>query len=404
MGAITPLGLDVESSWEALLAGRSGITFDKNHEAAGLTCQIWGQIYDFEPQEWISAREARRMPRFAQLAVAAAIQAVHDSKLDLSSVSNERVGVVIGTAFGGTLIETQEATRVMIEKDAMRVSPFYLLRMLPNVGTYHICHHFDIVGYSNTIVTACASGTQAIGEAAEVIRRGQADVVIVGGTDCSVCELGVASMCVMHGLSTRNHEPERASRPFERSRDGFVPGEGCAMLVLESLQHAQRRGAKLYAEIVGYAASVETHHIIQPDLEGRAAARTMCWALEDAGIQPSEIDYISAHAAGTPLGDKAETNGIKHAFGDLAYQIPISSTKSMTGHMSGGSGAFEVIACIQSIQTGMIHPTINYEEPDPDCDLDYVPNVPRQADVKYALSNSFGIGGQNACLVLSAVN
>jgi 3-oxoacyl-[acyl-carrier-protein] synthase II len=402
MGALTPLGLDVQASWDALVNGRSGIRRDPLATEAGFPCQLAGRVHGFDPEQWITPREARRMPRFAQLALVGAMQATQDARLDMSQQDHERVAVLIGTAFGGSTDETQEACRVMFEKGPMRISPFYLVRMLPNMAAFHISHHFDARGYNNTVVTACASGTQAIGEAAEVIRSGRADVVITGGTDSPISAVALASMCVMGGLSTRNHEPERASRPFDRGRDGFVGGEGAALMVLESREHAQRRGARIYAEIAGYAACSDTSHISHPDPDGEAAARTIRWALRDAGLEPDQIDYINAHGTSTPLGDASETRAIKSVFGPRAYQIPISATKSMSGHMSGGSGAFEAVVCVQTIRNSLIHPTINYEEPDPDCDLDYVPNTARCANVRYALSNSFGLGGQNACLVIGS--
>lgn len=403
MGALTPVGLDVQSSWESLVKGWSGIRHETLAASAGFSSQLSGRVRGFNPEDWISAREARRMPRFAQLAVAASIQAVRDAALDMSALDLERVGVVVGTAFGGSIDETQEASRVFFEKGPMRISPFYLVRLLPNIAAYHISHHLDTQGYTNTIVTACASGTQAIGEAADAIRNGRADVIIAGGSDSQISEVALASMCVMGGLSIRNHEPERASRPFDLGRDGFVGAEGAAIVVLESLEHATSRQARIYAEVLGYAASSDTSHISHPDPDGRAADRAMRWAMKDAGVACEQIDYINAHATSTPLGDMAETRAIKRTFGDRAYRIPISATKSMTGHMSGASGAFEAIVCIQAIGTSVIHPTINYDEPDPECDLDYVPNTARPARVRYALSNSFGLGGQNACLVVGAL-
>jgi 3-oxoacyl-[acyl-carrier-protein] synthase II len=286
----------------------------------------------------------------------------------------------------------------------LRISPFYMVRMMSNIAAHHISCHFDTAGYINTVVAACASGTQAIGEATEVIRRGAADVMIAGGSESQTGGVALASMSVMGGLSTRNHEPERASRPFDRNRDGAVGAEGAGVIILESLEHARQRGARIYAEILGFAAASDTSHISHPDPEGRAAARAMQWALADASLHPEDVNLISAHATSTLLGDVAETKAIKLVFGDSAYHIPVNAAKSMTGHMSGGSGAFETILCVKSIQTGMLHPTINYDEPDPECDLDYVPNVSRCADVQYALKNSFGFGGQNSCVILGRLS
>jgi 3-oxoacyl-[acyl-carrier-protein] synthase II len=400
MGALTPVGLNVEACWENIVAGRSGVQFELLAAENGFASQIAGRVHDFHPEEWLPAREARRMPRFAQLALVAAIQAVCDANLEMSATDLTRVGVILGTAFGGAMDETQEAARIYYERGPLRISPFYMVRMLPNIASHHISCYFDTAGYINTIVAACASGTQAIGEAAEVIRRGAADVVIAGGSESQTGGVALASMSVMGGLSTRNHEPARASRPFERNRDGVVGSEGAGVVVLESLEHAQRRGARVHAEILGFAAASDTSHITHPDPDGCAAARAMQWALADARLRPEQINLISAHATSTLLGDAAETKAIKLVFGDAAYHIPVNAAKSMTGHMSGASGAFETILCVKSIQTGVLHPTINYDEPDPECDLDYVPNVARHAEVQYALKNSFGFGGQNSCLIL----
>jgi 3-oxoacyl-[acyl-carrier-protein] synthase II len=399
LGALSPVGLNLETSWDSVIAGRSGVRFEPLAAENGFASQISGRVHDFRPDEWIPAREARRMPRFAQLALVAAIQAVRDANLELSTIDRERIGVIIGTAFGGAMDETQEAARVYYEKGPQRISPFYMVRMLPNIASHHISCYFDTAGYINTIVAACASGTQAIGEATEVIRRGAAEVVIAGGSESQTGGVALASMSVMGGLSTRNHEPDRASRPFERNRDGVVGSEGAGVVVLESLEHARQRGAHIHAEILGFAAASDTSHITHPDPDGRAAARAMHWALADARLRPEQISLISAHATSTLLGDVAETRAIKLVFNDAANHIPVNAAKSMTGHMSGASGAFETILCVKSIQTNMLHPTINYDEPDPECDLDYVPNVARHAEVQYALKNSFGFGGQNAVIL-----
>ncbi len=404
LGALTPIGLDVPSNWDSLVNGRSGTRFEPMAAEQGFACQVAGRLQGFKPEDYIPAREARRMPRFAQLAVAAAVQAVRDSHLDIQNEVRERVGVLMGTAFGGAMDESQEAVKTLIERGPMKVSPFYMVRLLPNMAAHHVSCYFDTKGYTSTVVVACASGTQAIGEATEVLRRGHADVMLAGGTESQLSPLAVASMSVIGGFTTRNDEPEKASRPFEKNRDGIVGSEGAALVVLETLEHAQRRGAHIYAEVLGYATSADTSHVSHPDPEGRASARAMQWAIEDAGLGIDQIDYISAHATATVQGDVAETHAIKLAFGERAYDIPISAAKSMTGHMSGGSGAFETIACIKMIETGIIHPTINLCEPDPECDLDYVPNIARKSQVRQALKNSFGFGGQNACLVLGALS
>jgi len=291
----------------------------------------------------------------------------------------------------------------LIERGPMKISPFYMVRLLPNMAAHHVSCYFDTKGYTSTVVVACASGTQAIGEATEVLRRGHADVMLAGGTESQLSPLALASMSVIGGFTTRNDEPEKASRPFDKNRDGIVGSEGSSVVVLETLEHAQQRGAHIYAEVLGYATSSDTSHVSHPDPEGRASARAMQWAMRDAGAVIDQIDYISAHATSTVQGDVAETRAIKLAFGERAYDIPISAAKSMTGHMSGGSGAFETVACVKMIETGLIHPTINLDEADPECDLDYVPNTARQAQLSRVVNNSFGFGGQNACLVLGAL-
>ncbi|HSD84479.1 MAG TPA: beta-ketoacyl-ACP synthase II [Anaerolineae bacterium] len=404
LGALSPIGLDVPSNWEALVKGRSGTRFEQMAVDQGFACHVAGRVQNFKPEEYVPIREARRMPRFAQFAVAAAVQAVRDANLDVSQVDRERMGVLMGTAFGGSMDESQDAVKTLIERGPMKVSPFYMVRLLPNMAAHHVSCYFDTQGYTSTVVVACASGTQAIGEAVEVMRRGKADVMLAGGAESQMSPLALASMSVIGGFTTHNDQPDKASRPFDKNRDGIVGSEGGAVVVLETLEHAQQRGARIYAEVLGYATSADTSHVSHPDPEGRAAARAMQWALDDAGMTGERIDYISAHATATVQGDVAETRAIKLAFGERAYDIPINAAKSMTGHMSGGSGAFETMICCKTIETGLIHPTINLDEPDPDCDLDYVPNAARQAQVRYALNNSFGFGGQNACLVLGALS
>jgi 3-oxoacyl-[acyl-carrier-protein] synthase II len=339
------------------------------------------------------------MSRFSQFAVTAAGMALDDAGLTIEDASAEEVGVLLGNAIGG-LDDTASACRKMFAQGGMRVSPFYIVMSPCNLAAFQVAYIYGIRGYSSTIVTACAAGTQAVGEAAEVIRRGKAKVMVAGGTEAALCELGLAVFCVGRAYSTRNDEPERASRPFDRDRDGFVGGEGCGILILESLRHAQERGAYVYAEVLGYGASNDAHHLIAPDPSGRGAAQAMQWALEDAGLDPKDVDYINAHGTGTVLGDAAETLAIKKVFGEDAYRVPVSSSKSMIGHLWGAAGAVEAAVCALTIRDGVIHPTINLETPDPECDLDYVPNEARQAEVRVILSNSFGLGGQNACLVL----
>jgi len=402
LGAITPLGLTAEETWQGLIAGRSGISRITKFDPSGYPTQILGEVKGFNPGDYMNPKEARRMARFSQFAVAATKMALEDAGLVIDQENAEEIGVLLGNSVGG-LDETEKACWIMFQRGGMRISPFYIVMMPPNLAAFQVACTYGLKGYNSTISTACAAGAQAIGEAAEVIRRGKAKIMVAGGTESVVCELGLAVFCVGRAYSTRNDEPERACRPFDKDRDGFVGGEGCGILILESLEHAQERGAHIYAEVLGYGASSDAYHLIAPDPEGAGAARAMRWALEDAGVEPGEVDYINAHGTGTPLGDVAETKAIKKVFGDYAYRVPISSTKSMTGHLMAAAGAVESIACILTIRDNLIHPTINLETPDPDCDLDYVPNVARKAQVDIAICNSFGLGGQNACVVFGRV-
>ncbi len=397
MGAVTPLGLNVEDFWQNLVAGKSGLGWISVVDPKDYPVKVDGEVRDFDPEQYLDRKEARRMARFAQLAVAAAQQAYDDAGL-LGNVDPARLGVALGNGYGG-LPNTEEAVRTIVAKGGMRVDPFFMLKTLPNMAASHVTLRFQAKGPSTTVTTACAAATQAMGDAVEAIRKGDADVMLAGGTEAGMCELGLASFSVMKVLSTRDDDPTKASRPFDAKRDGFVSSEGAAVFVIESLEHAQARGAHILAEIIGHAASADAYHMVAPCVDGEGAARCMRWALEDAGIRPEEIDYINAHGTSTPLNDASETAAIKAALGEHAYQVPISSTKSMIGHTLGASGALESVACVKTLQTGIIHPTINYEYPDPACDLDYVPNEARRADVKVILKNSFGFGGQNACLV-----
>lgn len=398
MGALTPLGLNVQDFWEGLVAGKSGISRMTLFDPTGYPCTIAGEVKGFDPSAFIDAKDARRMARFSQLAIAAAAMAVEDAKLDLAHEDADRIGVLIGNGNGG-LPTVESECKTLVSRNGMRISPFFMPMELPNMAACQISLVFGLRGYNSTVITACAAATQAVGEAVEVIRRGAADVMVTGGTEAGICELGLAGFCVMRALSTRNEEPERASRPFDAKRDGFVPAEGAGILIIESLEHARARGATILSEILGYGASSDAYHIVAPDPEGKGAFLAMRYALEDAGVSPNDLDYVNAHGTSTPLNDATETLAIKNLMGERAYEVPISSTKSMIGHALGASGALEAIACIKSITEGIIHPTINYEFPDPACDLDYVPNKARQVRVKVALSNSFGFGGQNACLV-----
>ena len=403
MGAMTPLGESVDQYWDNLVNGRSGIAPMTLCDASQYPSTISGEVTDFDPGTYIDRREHRRMARFSQLAVAAATVAIEDSGLNLSKEDTDRIGVVMGNGNGG-FPTTEDNARILVGRGGMRMSPFFIPMILPNMAAANVSRIFGLKGYTSTIITACAAGTQAIGEAAVALQRGVADVIVGGGCEAGISQLGLGGFNVIKALSRYNEEPERASRPFDANRDGFVPAEGAGILVMETLEHAVDRGADILAEVIGYGVSSDAFHAVQPDEDGTGAARAIRWALEDAELEPSDIDYINAHGTSTPKNDHVETMAIKLAFGDQAYKVPVSSTKSMTGHALGGAGAIEGVACVKSIQQGLIHPTINYDHPDPDCDLDYVPNVSRQADVSFVLSNSFGFGGQNACVIFSRFN
>ena len=398
MGAVTPLGNTVQEFWDGLVAGRSGITPMTLCDPSQFPCQIAGEVKGFDPGAYVNPREARRMARFSQLALASAHMAVEDAGLDLEKEDQERVGVLLGTGIG-SLPTTQDTCQDLFTKGGMKINPFFIPMILPNMAAANVARIFGAKGYNSTVITACAASNQSIGEAAEAIRRGVVDVVLTGGTEAGISELGLSGFCILKALSTRNEAPEKASRPFDAERDGFVPAEGAGILILESLEHALDRGATILAEVAGYGTSCDAFHAVQPDENGEGAARAMRWALADAGTPPEAVDYINAHGTSTPLNDAIETMAIKIIFGEQAYKVPISSTKSMVGHALGGAGALEAVACIKSILDGVIHPTVNQENPDPSCDLDYVPNAARQQRVDVALSNSFGFGGQNTCTV-----
>ncbi len=398
MGAITPLGQTPDAFWANLLAGKPGIGPMTLCDPTGYPCRIAGEVRDFDPAQYMESKEARRMARFSQLAVAAGLTAIESAGLDISKEDHYRVGVVLGNGNGG-FPTLEDNCRVLAEKGGMRMTPFFFPMVLPNMAAANLSRYVGAHGYNATATTACASSNQAIGQALDVIRRGSADVVLAGGTEAGISQLGLAGFAVMRALSTHNEEPEKASRPFDANRDGFVPSEGSAILVLESLEHAQKRNASIIGEIAGFGCTSDAGHLVQPEETGASAAEAMRQALSDAGVGLEQVDYINAHGTSTPLNDALETVAIKRLFGDLAYKIPISSTKSMIGHSLGASGSLEAIACLKSINDGKVHPTINYQEADPACDLDYVPNQARSLDVKVVLSNAFGFGGQNACLV-----
>lgn len=398
MGALTPIGNDIESFWEGLMEGRSGAGEITQFDASEFSTRIAAEVKDFNPIDFMDRKDARRMDRFAQFAVAASQMALEDAAIDLDQIDRDRAGVLIGSGIGG--IHTfEEQCRILIERGPGRISPFFVPMMIPDMASGQVSIRFGLRGPNSCSVTACASGTHSLGDAYRMIAYGYADLMISGGTEAAVTPLSVGGFAAAKALTERNDEPERASRPFDAERDGFLLGEGAGILVLEELEHAKRRGARIYAEIVGYGTSGDAHHITMPAPEGEGAARAMKEALKDANLAPEAVDYINAHGTSTPYNDSFETKAIKSVFGDHAYRLAVSSTKSMTGHLLGAAGGVEAIVCVLTINRGFIPPTINYEVPDPDCDLDYVPNEPRKARVDIALSNSFGFGGHNAVLV-----
>jgi beta-ketoacyl-acyl-carrier-protein synthase II len=401
IGAITPLGHSTETTWNNLVKGQSGIDYITLFDAGHLPVRFAGEVKDFDPAVQIPRKEAKRMSRCSHFAVVTAIQAMEDAGLayPLSDDLASKSGVILGTGMGG-FDKVDEGVREYLKTGLSKVNPFSLPAALPNLSTFHVCVKLNAQGYTNTTSTACAAGTMAIAEAVEVIKRGSCDIMIAGGAEAAITETTLAGFIAMRALSTRNDDPASASRPFDAERDGFIVGEGCAVFILERLEHALIRGARIYAEVLGSAHSSDTYHIAIPDPGSRGAIRAMTWALQAAEINPAEVDYINAHGTSTPRGDASETFAIKTLFGEEAYRIPISSTKSMIGHSFGAAGAVEALACVKAIETGTIHPTINYHTPDPACDLDYVPNQARPHPVRVALSNSFGLGGQNSCLVL----
>jgi len=398
IGAVTPLGNDVSTMWEALLAGRSGVGPITNFDASILDVRIAAEVKDFDPVALFGHRVARRNDRFTLFALEATRQAVADAGLEFDAEPAQAVGVLVGTAIGG-IVTLLKGYDDLTRNGPRRVSPFMIPMMMPNAASARIAIEYSRQGPCFTVASACATGTNAIGEATEMIRRGQVAVMICGGSEAVIHPLSLAAFDRMGAVSTRNDEPERASRPFDAKRDGFVMGEGAGILILESLEHARSRGARIYAEVAGYSSTADAFHITAPHEEGDGAAQAMALALEDAGIAPEAVDYINAHGTSTSLNDRTETKAIHKVFGSHADHLPVSSTKSMLGHLMGAAGAVEAIACIKSLETGWVHPTVNYEYPDPECDLDYVPNQARRLDAAVALSNSFGFGGHNACLV-----
>lgn len=398
MGVVTALGQDLESFWGNLTAGKSGVSAIENFDVSEYPTRIAAEVKNFNIEEYVDRKESRRMDRFVQFAVAGAINALKDANLNLKEDTDpERVGVSVGSGIGG-LNTWEEQHRILLEKGPKRVSPFFIPMMIANMASGHISMITGAKGPNSTAVTACATGTHSIGDSFKMIQRGDADVMICGGAEATITPIGVAGFCALRAMSTRNDDPHAASRPFDTDRDGFVMGEGSGVLILESMEHAQQRGARIYAEVIGYGMSGDAYHMTDPDPDG--AARCMTRAIKDAGIAPEAISYINAHGTSTPVGDKSETTAIKKALGDHAYKVAVSSTKSMTGHLLGAAGGVEAVICGLTIANSLIAPTINLDNQDPECDLDYVPNTARQAEVEIAMSNSFGFGGHNATIIM----
>ena len=397
MGTVNPLGKSVEEYWDGLIEGRSGAAPIEGFDASRLTTKFACEVRGFDPTDYMDRKLAQRSARFTHLAIASAGQAIADAGLDMGAEDRYRVGVEMGTGIGGFEVMTRDAATYL---NGGRLHPLYATMVIPNIAAAQVAMNCGLKGPNSTTVTACAASTHAIGNALRIIQRGDADVMLAAGTEASLCEVGIASFNAIKALSTRNDAPEAASRPFDRDRDGFVPAEGSGTLILESLEHAQRRGAQIYGEVIGFGITNDAFHAVAPDETGAAPAQCMRNALADACIRPEDVDYVNAHGTSTPLNDAAETRAMKMALGEHAYRVPISSTKSMVGHLLGAAGAVEAIATLLTINRGVIHPTINYQTPDPACDLDYVPNEARRTAVRIAISNGFGFGGQNCTIVL----
>ncbi len=398
IGLVSPVGIGTEESWQALKEGRSGISHITAFDASQFSCRIAGEVRGFEPERFIERKEIRKMGRFIQFAIAASDFALAASGLKVRETDAERVGVYIGSGIGGFEIIEREHKN-LLERGPGRISPFFIPATIVNLAAGYVSIRTGAKGPNSATATACTTGAHAIGDSFKIIQRGDADVMICGGAEAPICPMGIGGFAAMRALSTRNDEPERASRPWDKCRDGFVVGEGAGILILEELEHARRRGAPIVAEIVGYGMSGDAHHITAPCEDGDGAVRVMRNALRDAGLEPSQIDYINAHGTSTDVGDKIETLAIKRCFGEHAYRLAVSSTKSMTGHLLGAAGGLEAGVTVLAIRDQVAPPTINYEVPDPECDLDYVPNQARPMRIEYALSNSFGFGGTNGCLI-----
>lgn len=398
MGTISPLGIGLEKNWEALCRGESGIGRITRFDPSDMPSQIAGEVKGFDPANYIEQKEIKKMDTFIHYALAAAQMAMDDAGLKVEAENAERIGVLVGTGIGGLPAIEYYHTR-LLEKGSKRISPFFIPMVIANLPSGQIAIRFGAKGPNSAVATACATGSHAIGDAFKIIQRGDADAMIAGGTEATISPLGIGGFCAMKALSARNDEPQRASRPFDLHRDGFVMGEGAGIVILEELGFAIRRGVKIHGEVIGYGMSGDAYHMTAPCPDGDGAVRCMRMGIQNAGISPADVNYINAHGTSTKFNDEFETMAIKKVFGDLAYRIPISSTKSMTGHLLGAAGGIEAIISILTIVRGIIPPTINYECPDPECDLDYVPNKARKATVDVALSNSFGFGGTNACLL-----
>ena len=401
MAVISPVGTGLDKFWNNILQGVSGIGSITHFDAEEFPVRFAGEVKDFDPGDFFHRKDARRMDRFAQLAVAAAMMSLKDSGIEINEENCEQIGTLVGSGVGG-MSTFEKQNKRLLERGPGRVSPFFIPMMISNMASGQIAIQLGAKGPSNNTVTACASGTHALGEAHHIIKRGDARVMICGGTEAAVTPLSMGGFSSMKALSQRNDEPEKASRPFDLNRDGFVLGEGTGILILEEMEHAIKRGARIYGEVLGYGMSTDAHHITDPAPEGEGAARAMKMAIKNSKLKPEDIDYINAHGTSTPKNDKFETMAIKEIFGAWAYELAVSSTKSMTGHLLGAAGGIEAIASLLTIKNGVIPPTINYETPDPECDLDYVPNQSRRARVEHALSNSLGFGGHNASIVFAS--
>lgn len=398
LSAISPVGIGIDPFWSNLVEGKSGVGPVTRFDTEGYSTRIGAEVKDFSPENFMDKKEARRMDRFTQFAMAGARMVVEDAGIDFDSVDRDRVGVILGSGIGG--LETlEEQHKVLLNRGPGRISPFFIPMMIANMGAAQVGISYGLRGCNLVTTSACASSNNAIGDSFRLLQRGQADMMICGGAEAPITPMAMAGFCSMKAMSTRNEEPEKASRPFDSGRDGFVIGEGAGFLVLETLGHAVKRGARIYGEVIGYGMSCDAYHITAPDPEGKGSALSMDMALKDSGIEPGEVDYINAHGTSTPLGDKLETMAVKKVFGHHANKIAVSSTKSMTGHLLGAAGGLEAVVCVLAIDRGVIPPTINLENPDPECDLDYVPNKARKAGIRVAMSNSFGFGGHNVTLV-----